>query len=110
MPCLFFQIIGQGFVPCDESMMYKVEIKLNIIDNVVIDYVITISANNDNTYKDDSYVELKLFQISGTPKKWELVEGDWSLRYGESKFTDKEISLIYTKGTFNSKLSLCPTA
>ena len=81
-------------MPCDESMMYKVEIEPNKIDNSTI----TISTNNDPTYKDDSYVELQLFEICcETPKKWELVEGDWSLRYGSGKFTDKKESLIYTK-------------
>ena len=95
-------------MPCDESMMYKVKIEPNKIGGDIIDYNITISTNNDPTYKDGSYVELNLFtNCCGTFKKWELVEGDWSLRYGNGKFTDKEISLIYTKGTFNSKLSLC---
>ena len=84
-------------MPCDESMMYKVEIESNRIDNVIIDYSITISTNNDPTYKDISYVELQLFKICcESPKKWELLEGDWSLRYGSGKFTDKKVSLIYT--------------
>ena len=90
--------MGQGLVPCDESMMYKVELEPNKIDKVIIDYNITISTNNDPTYKDGSYVELQRFErCCGNTKKWELVEGDWNLRYGNGKFIDKKVSLIYAK-------------
>ena len=76
--------------------MYKVKIEPNKVADVIIDYNITISTNNDPTYNHGSYVELHQFKnCCGTYKKWELVEGDWSLRYGNGKFTDKKVSLIY---------------
>ena len=92
-------------VPCDDSMMYKVKIEPNKVGDAIVDYNISISTSNDPTYKHGSYVELhQIKECCGTIKKWELVEGDWSLRYGNSKFTDKKVSLIYTKA-LNHKVS-----
>ena len=77
--------------------MYKVKIETNEVDKVIIDYNVAISTNNDPTYNGNSYVELQQFEITGAPKKWELVEGDWSLRYGNGKFKYEKESLIYIK-------------
>ena len=86
-------------------MTYKVKIEPNKIGDAIVHYNITISTSNDPTYKHGSYVELQTYKkCCGTIKKWELVEGDWSLRYGNSKFTDKKVSLIYTKA-LNHKVS-----
>ena len=86
-------------------MTYKVKIEPNKIGDAIVHYNITISTSNDPTYKHGSYVELQTYKkCCGTIKKWELVEGDWSLRYGNSKFTDEKVSLICTKA-LNHKVS-----
>ena len=86
---LSFQTIGQGLVPCDESILYKIGItenRMEVKPHDVIDYTVVISTNSDSNFNKDFYVELQQFQICASCYlRWELAEGDWNLRYGQRK-------------------------
>ena len=80
-------------MPCDETILYKVDI-ITHWDNTVkppnlIDHTVKFSTNTHPRFNGKEYVLLKEFKICSAcyhKHNWKFVEGNWDLRYGQRKY------------------------